>query len=97
MAGAAKAPVARWRNCRRRRFMTMLPGHASGLMQDNSVTPRSQNQRKRAMIVLDACDLCWWLQTLWFSGLTATRGGDNQAGPRAAPSTAGFRTTARLA
>ena len=27
-AGAAKVPAARWRNCRRGRFMTMLPGHA---------------------------------------------------------------------
>src|SRR5258708_1893933 len=63
--------------------MTMLPGNASGSMQNSRATPRSQNQRKGAMIVLDACDLCWWLQIVWFSAFTATRGGDNQAGPRA--------------
>src|SRR6266436_1833935 len=64
---------------------------------DSRATPRSQNQRRGAMIVLDACDLYWWLPIVWFSAFTATRGGDNQAGPRAAPSTVGFRTTARLA
>src|SRR5476651_2397988 len=33
MAEAAKAPAARWNNCRRGRFITMLPGNASGSMQ----------------------------------------------------------------
>ena len=28
-AGAVAAPAASWRNCRRGRFMTMLPGNAS--------------------------------------------------------------------
>src|SRR5262249_27062035 len=84
-----------------RRQMEKLPageghGNASGQCKwidaKSRATPRSQNQRKGAMIVL-----FWWLPIIRVSAFTATRGGDNQAEPRAAPSTAGFRTTARLA
>src|SRR5712671_6106517 len=43
------------------------PGQCKRSMQNSRATPRSQNQRKGAMIVLDAYDPCWWRQMVWFS------------------------------
>src|SRR5580704_7447529 len=45
MAGAAIAAAARRKNCRRGRFMTMLPGNANGSMRARAI-PCSQNQRE---------------------------------------------------